>query len=331
MLEKFKKQIFEIIASDTGSNIKPTQDQINAINRATTYDDARAVAYQAGWGTYVSIFQENNPSDETPDNMFINFDPSQSLYQSDPFIGVDKETPITYKGNITTVGEYEDNFYQDGDENFGFVNLSPNKIIDLQVQLVNSGLLGPKAGKPFRPGVWQREVEGKIMYNIMAQANTVGIGKEESGWENILESYIQNPVSIPVQPDPYLPPDYQSVAGSITNTFKQQLGRDPMPYELKLLANTYMTESEKSYNQDMMLLQEAQKDVVATPENLNDYGNHTQAELIKEQGLTEIDPSAALFDKFQQITAEERERLKDYGDIQATNSIILNSITGSPR
>jgi hypothetical protein len=92
-----------------------------------------------------------------------------------------------------------------------------------------------------------------------------------------------------------------------------------------------MTESEKSYNQDVMLLQEAQKDVVATPENLMDYGNHTQAELIKEKGLTKIDPSAALFEKFQQITAEERERLKDYGDIQATNSIILNSITGSPR
>ena len=36
MLEKFKEQIFQIIANDTGSNIKPTQDQINAINRAMT-------------------------------------------------------------------------------------------------------------------------------------------------------------------------------------------------------------------------------------------------------------------------------------------------------
>ena len=48
----------QIIANDTGSNIKPTQDQINAINRATTLDDAKAVALQAGWGTYVSIFEE---------------------------------------------------------------------------------------------------------------------------------------------------------------------------------------------------------------------------------------------------------------------------------
>ena len=330
MLEKFKKQIFELIAKDTGSNINPTPEQISAINAAKTYSDARAVALQAGWGSYVSIFETENPIDESID-IFKELNQTLFGYQSDPFIGVNKDTPITYKGQKTTVGEYEDNFYQDGDENFGFVNLSPNKIIDLQVQLVNAGLLGPKAGKPFRPGVWQKKVEGLIMYDIMSQANSVAIGKEESGWENILESYIQNPVSIPVQSDPYLPPDYQSVARSITNTFKEQLGRDPMPYELKLLANTYMTESEKSYNQDMMLLQEAQKDVVATPENLNDYGNHTQAGLIKEQGLTEIDPSAALFDKFQQITAEERERVKDYGDIQATNSIILNSITGSPR
>ena len=108
MLEKFKGQIFQLIANDTGSNIKPTQDQIKAINGATTYDDARAVALQAGWGTYVSIFEENNPSGETPKNIFDASDFPQFGYQSDPFIGVDKDTPITYKGNKTTVGEYED-------------------------------------------------------------------------------------------------------------------------------------------------------------------------------------------------------------------------------
>src|SRR6056300_1387417 len=112
MLEKFKEQIFQLIANDTGSNIKPTQDQIDAINSAQTYRDAKAVAIQAGWSTYVSIFEEANPPTDE-DNIFFGFDPSQSLYQSDPFIGVDKETPITYKGQKTTVGEYEDNFYQD--------------------------------------------------------------------------------------------------------------------------------------------------------------------------------------------------------------------------
>ena len=31
------------------------------------------------------------------------------------------------------------------------------------------------------------------------------------------------------------------------------------------------------------------------------------------------------------LTKEEKERLGDYDDIQATNSIIINSITGAPR
>ena len=46
MLEKFKKQIFELIANDTGSNINPTEEQISAINAAQTYQDAKAVALQ---------------------------------------------------------------------------------------------------------------------------------------------------------------------------------------------------------------------------------------------------------------------------------------------
>ena len=95
MLEKFKEQIFQIIANDTGSNIKPTQDQINAINGATTLDDAKAVALQAGWGTYVSIFEERNPTEETPTNIFSDSDFPQFGYQSNPFIGVNKDTPIT--------------------------------------------------------------------------------------------------------------------------------------------------------------------------------------------------------------------------------------------
>ena len=334
-LKKFKEEIFSLI--DRGvvgsTKFKPTSEQINSILLAETYMDARTAAISYGWDDYVSMFETRSgiqitPEDEATTRMrkFL-----EELEATDnPFIGVDKDTNIMYKGVKTTIGEYEDNFYVNNDENFQFLNYSPNEIMQLQAELVNAGLLGPKVGKPFRPGVWNTELEGKIMYSIMTQANSIGIGKAENGWENVLESYIQNPISNPVLPDPYLPPDYQTIAGSIDNLFEKQLGREPMPYELKLLANTYMSESKKAYDQKLMLLEESQN-VVATAENLSDYGNHIQQKIIEEKGLTEIDPSSGMYDKFQQITTEERERLKDYGDIQTTNSIILNSITGAPR
>jgi len=38
-----------------------------------------------------------------------------------------------------------------------------------------------------------------------------------------------------------------------------------------------------------------------------------------------------MLQKFDEITAKEQERLGANRDIQATNRIILNSITGAPR
>jgi len=70
-------------------------------------------------------------------------------------------------------------------------------------------------------------------------------------------------------------------------------------------------------------------DVDITPETLEDYGNHTQP--VIEEGVTAIDPSAKMLSVFDDITAKEQERLGANRDIQATNSIILNSITGAPR
>ena len=200
--------------------------------------------------------------------------------------------------------------------------------MELQADLVNANLLGPAVGKPFRPCVWQQGLEGKIMYQIMSEANTAGIGKSESGWENMLQVYIDNPIAMPSQVQPYLPPDYQAISNSVNNLFEQDLGRAPKPYELKLLANTYLNESLSAYQQNLEFSKSAEE--IVSPENLAEYGNHTQ-ELIDEKGLTQIDPAASMLSVFDKITKEEKERLGDYDDIQATNSIIINSITGAPR
>jgi len=332
-LELYIEDIKRILANpkELGSNaIVPTQEQLNAL--ASAGDRATAIKLVNGWGWNFAneTWQLENNSEEID----ITSESIQAMLTGENtgpgFLGVESYQPITYQGEAIEIGSVPgENFYMDGDQNFGFEGLMPDIIMDLQAELINAGLLGPAVGIPFRPGVWQRGVEGKVMSRLMGDANLSGIGKAENGWENKLQQYIANPVSMPSQVQPYLPPDYQAISNSVNNLFEQDLGRTPKPYELKLLADTYLSDSKKSYDQKVKLAEESQNQI-ATPENLAEYGNHTQ-ELIKDEGLADIDPAASMLGAFDRITAQEKERLGDYDDIQATNSIIINSITGAPR
>ena len=331
-LELYIEDIKRILANpkELGSNaIVPTQEQLNALASAGDRATAIKLVNDWGWGFANETWQLENNSEEID----ITSESIQAMLAGQNigpgFLGVESYQPITYQGEAIEIGSVPgENFYMDGDQNFGFEGLMPDIIMDLQADFVNAGLLGPKVGIPFRPGVWQRGVEGKIMARLMGDANAAGIGKAENGWENKLEQYIANPIDMPSQVEPYLPPDYEALSADINNLFAQGLGRAPRPYELKLLADTYLSDSKKAYDQKVRLLEEAEGEV-ATPDNLAEYGNHTQ-ELIQDEGLTKIDPSASMLSAFDRITAQERERLGDYDDIQATNSIIINSITGAP-
>ena len=332
-LELYIEDIKRILANpkELGSNaIVPTQEQLNAL--ATAGDRATAIKLVNGWGWNFAndTWQLENNSEEI-DITSESIQAMLSGVNTGPgFLGVESYQPITYQGEAIEIGSVSgENFYMDGDQNFGFEGLMPDIIMDLQAELINAGLLGPAVGIPFRPGVWQRGVEGKVMARLMGDANLSGIGKAENGWENKLQQYIANPVSMPSQVQPYLPPDYQAISNSVNNLFEQDLGRTPKPYELKLLADTYLSDSKKAYDQKVKLAEESQNQI-ATPDNLAEYGNHTQ-ELIQDEGLTKIDPTASMLNAFDRITKEEKERLGDYDDIQATNSIIINSITGAPR
>ena len=331
-LELYIEDIKRILANpkELGSNaIVPTQEQLNAL--ATAGDRATAIKLVNDWGWNFAneTWQLENNSEEI-DITSESIQAMLSGANTGPgFLGVESYQPITYQGEAIEIGSVSgENFYMDGDQNFGFEGLMPDIIMDLQAELINAGLLGPAVGIPFRPGVWQRGVEGKIMSRLMGDANLSGIGKDENGWENKLQQYIANPVSMPSQVQPYLPPDYQAISNSVNNLFEQDLGRTPKPYELKLLADTYLSDSKKAYDQKVKLAEESQNQI-ATPDNLAEYGNHTQ-ELIQDEGLTKIDPTASMLSAFDRITKEEKERLGDYDDIQATNSIIINSITGAP-
>ena len=329
-VQDYIEKISIILQNPTGGEnpITPTQDQIAQLQKAENIGQAMLLGEQYGWGNANDSYILENPLDNQEIDISTIIQQAIAGEQGPDFIGVRGDTPITYKGLPTTIGEYENNFYIEGDQNFGFTALMPDKIMELQADLVNANLLGPAVGKPFRPGVWQRGVEGKVMARLMGDANLSGIGKAENGWENKLQQYIANPVSMPSQVQPYLPPDYQAISNSVNNLFEQDLGRTPKPYELKLLADTYLSDSKKAYDQKVKLAEESQNQI-ATPDNLAEYGNHTQ-ELIQDEGLTKIDPTASMLSAFDRITKEEKERLGDYDDIQATNSIILNSITGAP-
>ena len=320
--EKFISEILQIIKTPLlpGQNpITATEEDIAQLNAAPDLTSAMALATNLFGAEYVDQYALDKGFVQQDYQSIVN----QNILGVSPynFIGVTADQPIVYGGEATTIGAQPGNFYLEGDQNV-FTSLLPEEIRELQADMVNAGLLGAKVGKPFRPGFFDIRVEGQVMAQLMAQANASGIGKAEKGYQNILQLYLDNPVTSPVQVETYLPPDYSAVSNSINGLFERELGRKPKPYEAKLLADQFLADSQLAYEQT---LPEPQLDV--TPDTLGNYGNHTTIEVAEER----IDPGANLIETFNQVTAKEQERLGANRDIQATNRIILNSITGAPR
>ena len=323
--EKFISQILGLVKVPiAGQNpIVPTEQQIADLQSTETLQDAISLANNYGWGEFVdqwAISQDSSQQDTVAQALNLALQGNQTNY-----LGVDANTVINYGGVETTIGKFGENFYVDGDQN-AMEALMPDEIREIQANLINAGLLGSKVNRPFRPGVWGVN-DRKAMYEIMSIANQDGQGKAEKGWETILQVYLDNPIQTPSQVASYLPPDYTTISNSINGLFEQELGRKPKEYELKLLADTYSANAKKAYEQKVAL--ETPVDVDITTETLEDYGNHIQP--VVEEGVTAIDPSARMLDVFNRVTEKEQERLGVNRDIQATNRIILNSITGAPR
>ena len=323
--EKFISQILGLVKVPiAGQNpIVPTEQQIADLQSTETLQDAISLANNYGWGEFVdqwAISQDSSQQDTVAQALNLALQGNQTNY-----LGVDANTVINYGGVETTIGKFGENFYVDGDQN-AMEALMPDEIREIQANLINAGLLGSKVNRPFRPGVWGVN-DRKAMYEIMSIANQDGQGKAEKGWETILQVYLDNPIQTPSQVASYLPPDYTTISNSINGLFEQELGRKPKEYELKLLADTYSANAKKAYEQKIAL--ETPVDADITPETLEDYGNHIQP--VVEEGVTAIDPSARMLDVFNRVTEKEQERLGVNRDIQATNRIILNSITGAPR
>lgn len=220
-------------------------------------------------------------------------------------------------------------FYTEQEKIDLFAGKSTEEIAGIQADLVNANLL--ELGS-FRPGEWDKTTYNAFR-NILYTANTLGVTPEQkangSRWKEVLIDYSQNPTTV-VKPEAvYLPPDYDAVTQQVKGLFRQQLNRDPKAYELKLLGDVLMSESKKAFDLQQQLQTDLDVDVTQEQLLTGNYGNHITPQI--EPGVTEVSPTAALYEKFDDITAKEQERLGTNRDIQATNRIILNSITGAPR
>ena len=245
------------------------------------------------------------------------------------FLGVPRNYEVDGVSIYTTDDQGEFLFYQSGAQYALMANQPPEIVAAIQAELVNANLL--KLGE-FVPGSWgglfigdeQKDVEAfkKVLEHSNQTANP--------DFTMSLRFFVDNQEAIDAfQPQPaYLPPDYATASQSVTNLFENQLGRKPKTYELELLANQLLADTKKAFDAQ----QPAQLDIgdISAEELLTgNLGNHIVEPPVQEE--TAIDPSARLLQKFDEITAKEQERLGENRDIQATNRIILNSITGAPR
>jgi len=245
------------------------------------------------------------------------------------FLGVPRNYEVDGVSIYTTDDQGEFLFYQSGSQYALMANQPPEIVAAIQAELVNANLL--KLGE-FVPGSWgglftgdeQKDVEA--FKKVLEHSNQTG----NPDFTMSLRYFVDNQEAIDAfQPEPaYLPPDYATVSQSVTNLFQQQLRRKPKAYELELLANQLLADTKKAFEAQ----QPAQLDIgdISAEELLTgNLGNHIVEPPVQEE--TSIDPTSRMLQKFDEITAKEQERLGANRDIQATNSIILNSITGAPR
>lgn len=299
-----------------------SQEQIDALYSATTTEEAAQFAITLGLGEYVTIVGKGTPVEYFDDDEAFRQAVGLSIAEPTKFIGVDPAQPIVYQGQQTTIGAIPDNFYTVGDNNV-FVDMTPNQIRSIQADLVNAGLLGKRVNRPFRPGFWDPEVDGEAMKDVMTLANIMGTGKAEQGWKQALKNYIANPLPSYQNIQPYLSPNYDSIAQDVKGLFRQRLGRDPKPYEVGLLYDAYDSSARKAYS--MSVPQELPD---ATPVTLEMYSTEFEPQMdVGEQ----IDPGAELLSTFDTITQKEQEALQAGEDVQNSRLRIINNIARRPR
>ena len=220
---------------------------------------------------------------------------------------------------VSPRGDAASEYYTENDLVDDFAGMGEESIAGIQASLINAGLLETDAG--FIAGDWGPTTQRAFSY-ILGMANRRGVTTQEretgSAWRSALAEFELNP--LPKYPDAeaYLPPDFDSVANSITTMFRRGVNRDPQPYELKLLANTLYSE---------------QQDVSAGGLLAGQYGNYSKENVqakIDAEGLTQIDPLAGAQFRFEEIIADEKGRLGENVDTRRSRALMFNSLNNAP-
>jgi len=261
-----------------------------------------------------------------------------SMAQAQAEFGMQQEGP-SYLGvtsdYVSPRGEAATDYYTDSELITLFAGKSEEEIAGIQAQLINAGLLEIDA--EFLAGDWGRTTQRAMSY-VLGTVNRRGVTEAEkldgSEWRLALAEYELNPIDKYPEEGAYLPPDYQSVANTITGWFKRGLNRDPQPYEMKLLANTIYSESQQAYQQNVDLKQFAEQEEVSAGGLLaGEYGNYSKENVqskIDEEGLTQIDPVAAGQFQFNKLIEDEKGRLGENLDTRKTRASIFASLNQRP-
>ena len=337
--QTFIDRIVEILRymnsqAKAGENkITLTQEQFDTIN--ATQDIKTAEQYLLAFDIppyVVSMALDENTSLEE----LGAYDASLAQAQAD--YGMQQEGP-SYLGvtsdYVSPRGEAATDYYTDSELITLFAGKSEEEIAGIQAQLINAGLLEIDA--EFLAGDWGRTTQRAMSY-VLGTVNRRGVTEAEkldgSEWRLALDEYVLNPIDKYPEEGAYLPPDYQSVANTITGWFKRGLNRDPQPYEMKLLANTIYSESQQAYQQNVDLKQFAEQEEVSAGGLLaGEYGNYSKENVqskIDEEGLTQIDPLAAGQFQFNKLIENEKGRLGENLDTRKTRASILASLNQRP-
>jgi len=337
--QTFIDRIVEILRymnsqAKAGENkITLTQEQFDTIN--ATQDIKTAEQYLLAYDIppyVVSMALDENTSLEELGAY------DASLAQAQAEFGMEQEGP-SYLGvtsdYVSPRGEAATDYYTDSELITLFAGKNEEAIAGIQAQLINAGLLEIDA--EFLAGDWGRTTQRAMSY-VLGTVNRRGVTEAEkldgSEWRLALAEYELNPIDKYPEEGAYLPPDYQSVANTITGWFKRGLNRDPQPYEMKLLANTIYSESQQAYQQNVDLKQFAEQEEVSAGGLLaGEYGNYSKENVqskIDEEGLTQIDPVAAGQFQFNKLIEDEKGRLGENLDTRKTRASIFASLNQRP-
>lgn len=183
---------------------------------------------------------------------------------------------------------------------------------EIELQLVEAGLLDPD---DVRGGdVWSLEAQ-KAMRVVMTTANQQGLS-----WHESLRLYRANPPAsmdddggdVPrfVAP-PYLAPDYDALTGDVRALFRNRLGRDPLDYELSLLAEQMQADYRKAYDVQVAA-QRADFDAQVAG---GDGGGTFQS----------VDPVASMQAEFERRYGPEMARLEEIEDVAESQAAVIGS------